>query len=68
MNEIIPVQPPSVGLDKLQTIAGEYFESYCLIVMTKDGLTWRAFNNKCTAFGMASMVAQEINRDWYQGK
>lgn len=68
MNEIIPVQPPSIGLEKLQAIAGEYFKDYVLVVMDKDGKTWCAYNNKCTAHGMVSMVAQEINRDWYQSK
>lgn len=66
INEPISVQPPSIGLDKLQAVASEHFDNYCLIVMNKDGSTWRAFNNKCVAHGMASMVVQEINRDWYQ--
>ncbi len=65
-NDTFQIQPPSVGLTKLQAVAGEYFDSYVLVVMSKDGSTWRAYNNKCTAHGMASMVVQEINRDWYQ--
>lgn len=70
MNEpdIFPVQPYNVGLDKIQAVAGEHFKSYLLVVMDDKGQTWRAFNNKCTAHGMASMVVQDINRDWYQGK
>lgn len=69
MEEVIDfnnVQPPSVGLQKVQAVIEENFDNYLIVVMNKDGMTWRAYKNRTMAFGMASMITHEINQDWWQ--
>lgn len=67
-SDIIPVQPPEAALQKLHAIAGEHFDQFLIVVMAKNGNTWRSYSNKLSAYGMASMICQEVNQDWWNNK
>ncbi len=61
---VIPNPPPAAVLNKIRAIAGEHFDDY-LIVVCKDGDVFSSYKAKCSAFGMALMVVQDINHDWW---
>lgn len=59
-----PIQPPYDILNKMKALAGEHFDDY-LLVVCKDGDVLSCYKSKCSAFGMASMVASDIGHDWH---
>lgn len=51
-------------LNKVKALVGERFDDY-LIVVSSNGNIFSLYKNKTSAFGMASMVVQDINHDWW---
>ena len=67
MEEVKAVTPnpiPQEALNKIKAVVGEHFDDY-LIVVSKDGDVYSLYKAKCSAFGLASMVTQDINHDWW---
>ncbi len=61
----VPINPPPLeALNKLRAVAGEHFDDYLLVVSVK-GDVFSLYKGKVSAFGMASMVCQDINHDWW---
>ncbi len=60
-------KPHETALDKLKDIAGEHFEDYLLVVV-KDKQVWSTYKSKCSAYGMASMIKSDIEKEWNSSK
>lgn len=60
---ITPNPPPVELLSKIKAIIGERTDDY-LVVVSIDGDLFSLYKTKTAAFGMASMVVQDINHDW----
>lgn len=66
----VPPQPPVAPdqvLSNLRALVGEHFDDY-LVVVSKNGDVFTIYKSKCAAFGMASMVAQDINHAWWTNR
>lgn len=67
--DTIPVQPqpspvPKAVMEKIRAVVSERVDDY-LVVVSIDGDLYTLYRTKTAAFGMASMVVQDINHDWW---
>lgn len=67
-----PVQPqpspaPKKLLENIRAVIGERTDDY-LIVISINGDLYSLYKTKTAAFGMASMVVQDINHDWWMNR